>query len=164
MTKISVVVSIRDCGERIIEALESISAQTYPSDNVETIVVDYGSTDMSPALARRFLARHGMRGSVLPIDGDIWAAFDAGWHQVDGQWVQFLKGQDLLAPTHLEVLAKAISEADETVQALAPVGNAFMQTEMQARYVQQGLVAEVFCSSFRRTLGRWVPHSTAKAQ
>ena len=116
MTKISVVVSIRDCGERIIEALESISAQTYPRDNVETIVVDHGSTDMSPALARRFMARHGMQGSVFPIDGDIWAAFDAGWHQVDGQWVQFLKGQDLLAPTHLEVLAKAIAEADEAVQ------------------------------------------------
>jgi glycosyltransferase involved in cell wall biosynthesis len=116
MTKISVVVSIRDCRERIIEALESISAQTYPRDNVETIVVDHGSTDMSPALARRFLAHHGMQGSVLATDGDIWAAFDAGWRQARGEWVQFLKGQDLLAPTHLEVLAKAISEADEAVQ------------------------------------------------
>ena len=27
-----------------------------------------------------------------------------------------------------------------------------------------GSVAEVFCSSFRRTLGRWVPHSSAKAR
>ena len=116
MTKISVVVSIRDCGERIIEALECISGQTYPRDNVETIVVDHGSTDMSPVLARRFLAHHGMQGSVLATDGDIWAAFDAGCHQASGEWVQFLKGQDLLAPTNLEVLAQAISDADEAVQ------------------------------------------------
>jgi len=116
MTKISVVVSIRDCGERIIEALESISAQTYPRDNVETMVVDHGSTDIGPALPRRFLVRHGMQGTVLAIDGDIWAAFDAGWRQASGEWVQFLKGQDLLAPTNLEVLTKAISEADEAVQ------------------------------------------------
>src|SRR5262245_4896413 len=116
MTKISLVVSNRDCGERIIEALESISAQTYPIDDVETIVVDHGSADISPALARRFLARHGMQGSVLTIDGDIWAAFDAGWQQASGEWVQFLKGRDLLAPTNLAVRAKVIAEADEAVQ------------------------------------------------
>ena len=116
MTKISVVISIRDCGERIIEALECISAQTYTRDNIETIVVDHGSADTSAALARRFLARRGMQGSVLATDGDIWAAFDAGWHQASGEWVQFLKGQDLLAPTSLEVLAKAISEMDDSVQ------------------------------------------------
>src|SRR5262249_40668005 len=57
-----------------------------------------------------------MQGSVLATDGDIWAAFDAGWHQANGEWVQFLKGQDLLAPTHLEVLTNAIAEADQTVQ------------------------------------------------
>jgi len=60
MTKISVIVSIRDCGEKIIEALEALASRLTPRDSVETIVVDHGSRDLGPALGRRFLARHGM--------------------------------------------------------------------------------------------------------
>jgi hypothetical protein len=45
--------------------LESIRAQTYPRDRLETIVTADGSGDASAAIARSFLVRHAMQGTVL---------------------------------------------------------------------------------------------------
>jgi glycosyltransferase involved in cell wall biosynthesis len=81
MPKASVVILARNSEAWLIDALESVSAQTCPRDWVETIIVDQGSTDATSALARFFLARHDMRGGLH--------AADPASRRRD--WIQFIK-------------------------------------------------------------------------
>ena len=59
MAKISIVIPVLNARPRISETLESIRQQTYPRDEIETIVVDDGSSEQCVRIARTFLtARH----------------------------------------------------------------------------------------------------------
>ena len=51
---ISVIIPTRDRGESLVECLESLYAQDYPSNLVEIIVVDDGSRDETQKLVRGF--------------------------------------------------------------------------------------------------------------
>jgi glycosyltransferase involved in cell wall biosynthesis len=112
MAKITVVIATRNAAAWITEALESVRAQTYPSGKIETIVVDYGSTDASIPLARWFLERHRMKGAVIATDQPtgIGAALNIGWGAATGDWIQVIKGQSLLAPNKIEVQANLIPQ------------------------------------------------------
>ena len=132
MTKITVVIPTRNSERWVTASLESVRAQTYPRDRIETIVVDDGSTDASTSLARWFLARHGMEGAVLATDQPkgIGAAMNVGWRAATGDWVQFIKGHDLLAPNKIEVQASLIPQLPNNArvicsswQRICPSGN-----------------------------------------
>jgi glycosyltransferase involved in cell wall biosynthesis len=120
MTKVTIVVPTQNSQQWIIETLESVRAQTYPRENIETIVVDDGSNDASAALARWFLERHGMKGAVLVADQTkgIGAALNVGWRAATGDWVQFIKGQDLLAPNKIELQVGLIPQLPEDVRVI----------------------------------------------
>jgi glycosyltransferase involved in cell wall biosynthesis len=59
------------------------------------------------AVARAFLARHGMAGRVIESDRNrgVSAARNAGWQAAKGDWIQFLDADDLLAPAKIELQA-----------------------------------------------------------
>jgi glycosyl transferase family 2 len=120
MTKITVVIATHNSELWITEALESVRAQTYPRDRIETIVVDDGSSDASASLARWFLERHGMEGSVLATDQPkgIGAAMNLGWRAAAGDWIQCVKGQDLLAPNKIEIQANLIPQLPEDTRVI----------------------------------------------
>lgn len=51
---ITVVIPTRDRGESLVECLESLYSQDYPSDRIEVIVINDGSLDETPKLASTF--------------------------------------------------------------------------------------------------------------
>ena len=51
---VSVIIPVRDRAEELSECLASVFAQEYPRELMEVIVVDDGSTDDTPEVARRF--------------------------------------------------------------------------------------------------------------
>src|SRR5262249_33496005 len=65
MTKISVVVSLPDGGERMVEALKALVPRLT---RATTLKPSLWIMARRIALARRFLARHGVQGSFLAID------------------------------------------------------------------------------------------------
>ena len=121
MAKVTVVIATRNAAVWITETLESVRAQTYPSDKIETIVVDYGSTDASVPLARWFLERHRMKGAVIATDQTtgIGAALNTGWRAATGDWVQLIKGQSRLAPNKIEVQASLIPQLPVDVRVVS---------------------------------------------
>ena len=117
MTKISIVIPVFHARPRIGETLESIRQQTYPLDEIEIIVVDDGSSDRCVGVARAFLQRHGMQGTVVVTDGNYGtsASLNRGWQAATGEWIQFLDGDDLLAPNKLDAQIRQASRLPDVI-------------------------------------------------
>src|SRR5207245_11339689 len=62
---ISIIVPTYNEATVIKEKLSNISLSDYPSDRIDVIVVDSGSTDNTADLARDFFAQNRLRGQVV---------------------------------------------------------------------------------------------------
>jgi glycosyltransferase involved in cell wall biosynthesis len=91
---ISVVIPTYNAAAFLVEALESVRAQTRPA--AETIVVDNGSTDASATIAKEAGAR------VLLLDRPgLSAARNTGIRAASQPWIAFLDADDLWHPDKL---------------------------------------------------------------
>ena len=101
--RISVVIPLYNGARFIVEALESVFAQTLPPS--EIIVVDDGSTDAGAELVRRVAA-----GRVLTLlqkpNGGQSSARNLGIRHASGTHVALLDQDDIWYPEHLEALAQ----------------------------------------------------------
>jgi glycosyltransferase involved in cell wall biosynthesis len=100
MPTISVVIPTYDRRALLMEAVESVRAQTFAG--WELLVADDGSTDGS---ADAVEALHDPRIRVLrlPHAGQAAAARNAGVRAARGEWVAFLDSDDVWAPHKLAV-------------------------------------------------------------
>lgn len=99
---ISVVIPVYNAQSWIVETIESVLAQTYPHNLLELIIVDDGSTDSSVDLAETRLQGERVLWQVKRIEnGGPSRARNIGWRVGNGQWVQFLDADDVLAPTKI---------------------------------------------------------------
>jgi glycosyltransferase involved in cell wall biosynthesis len=87
----SIVINNYQYGRFLAQAIESCLAQDYP--NVETIVVDDGSTDESRDVIAEF---HGRLIPVLKSNGGQASAYHAGFSACSGEYVLFLDSDDAL--------------------------------------------------------------------
>jgi hypothetical protein len=117
MTNVSVVISMYNSQDWIEETLKGVLNQTYPAERIETIIVDNASADDSVIVAKAFLTRHGMRGTIIVSEQNrcVSAARNTGWQAARSDWIQFLDADDLLAPNKLEMQAAAIARAADDV-------------------------------------------------
>ena len=102
MELVSVVIPTFNSRAFIIDAIDSVLAQKYPS--IEIIVVDDGSTDNTVAVARQKLQRDAQKFQVLELGTNKGpgAARNAGLRAANGSWVQFLDSDDVLMPCKIE--------------------------------------------------------------
>lgn len=102
---VSVIVPAYQQRRWVVEALDSVFAQTYP--HIEVIVVDDGSDDGTADLVRE---RYGEAVHVLrqTNEGPA-AARNAGLALARGELVQFLDADDRLAPTKIALQVDALA-------------------------------------------------------
>ena len=100
MSKVSIVVYIRDSAEFLSECLASLQMQTM--EDAEFICIDDGSEDASVLLAKAFL-REDTRFKLKRTDGDggIYAAWNAGIAMGTGEYIGFMRSEDWLAGTQV---------------------------------------------------------------
>lgn len=108
----SVIVPVYNRAGSLQEALESVRHQTYRP--IEIVVVDDGSTDRSPEVAREWAATHqddGLKVVVYsqPNQGPG-AARNAGLEMSTGSYIQYLDSDDLLHPDRLSRLVEVFGE------------------------------------------------------
>jgi glycosyltransferase involved in cell wall biosynthesis len=90
----SILIPCRNAAPWLAGCLDSAFAQTWP--RCEVILVDDGSSDESPAIARSYTER-GLRIFPGPARNAA-AARNTALRHASGDWIQFLDADDLLAP------------------------------------------------------------------
>jgi glycosyltransferase involved in cell wall biosynthesis len=93
--------------ERFIEqAIVSALEQDFPNSEREIIVVDDGSTDRTPEIAKKFEPRLRL---LRKENGGQASAFNAGIPECKGEIIAFLDGDDWWAPGKLTTVAGALA-------------------------------------------------------
>ena len=112
--KVSVLIPLYNQERYFRACIRSVSRQTYK--NLEIIIVNDGSTDSSPQMAKDWAA-HDRRVKVIDKqnEGLAFARRD-GYLAASGEYVVFLDSDDMLAPKAIDVmLAYALKEDVELV-------------------------------------------------
>jgi glycosyltransferase involved in cell wall biosynthesis len=107
--KVSVVVTCFNYGHYLRGCLESAFAQTYP--DLEVVLVDDGSTDATPGIARAFPASRPFRYVRQENRGQA-AAKNVGIANSTGDLVAFLDADDLWAPDKLALQVPCFDDPD----------------------------------------------------
>jgi glycosyltransferase involved in cell wall biosynthesis len=117
LPNVSVVIPSYKSSSFLEATLESVVKQTYPRENLEVLVIDDASPDASVEVARRFLAKHSLKSRVIAreVNAGAGASRNVGWRMADGDWIQFLDQDDILATHKIEQQAKIAAQADEKV-------------------------------------------------
>jgi glycosyltransferase involved in cell wall biosynthesis len=95
---VSILIPCRNAAPWLKDCLDSAFAQTWP--RCEIILVDDGSTDASPGIARRFLDR-GLQIISGPARNAA-AARNCAYAHCKGSFIQYLDADDLLDPDKIE--------------------------------------------------------------
>jgi len=104
----SVVVPAYNAQDTLAETLDSLLRQTF--EDWECLVVDDGSTDGTFDLASS-IALDDARIRVIHQDNrGTGGAYNTGVGSACGEWVTICSADDLLAQSHLELMARAIGD------------------------------------------------------
>jgi len=101
---ISVLITAYNYGRFIEEAIDSVLAQDYPTDRIEIVVVDDGSTDDTPVRIQRY----GTKIIYLrKANAGQASALNLGFNQARGEIVSLLDADDYFLPHKLRRVAEA---------------------------------------------------------
>jgi len=96
----------------VVEAVESVLAQTYP--DLEVIVIDDGSTDETPGVIDDLAAGHPDKVRVLHVpNGGPGRAREAGRLVARGEFIQYLDSDDMLCPDKFRDQVRTLREHPE---------------------------------------------------
>lgn len=97
---VSVIVPAYNSAPYLTEAVQSVSAQTYPA--VECIVIDDGSTDHTAGLLTELMALHPHLRVARKAHGGPSAARNMGLRMCSGSFISFLDADDVILPDKIE--------------------------------------------------------------
>lgn len=110
---ISIIVPVYNVESYLTRCVESLLTQSEA--DIEILLVDDGSTDSSGALCDSFAARDHRVRVIHKRNGGLSSARNAGIEAAQGQYIQFLDGDDYLAPNaaqRLMEVASAVGDFD----------------------------------------------------
>lgn len=116
-TLVSVCIIAYNSSDYIIEALESVAAQTY--NNIELIVSDDASSYNTVELCRNWLAAHESRFIrtglvVVEKNTGVTANANRALKQSQGEWIKYFAGDDKLLPNCIEDNMSYVTTHPET--------------------------------------------------
>jgi len=106
---ISVVIPTYNRQSRVVQAIESVLAQTYR--HLEIIVIDDGSTDATEELVRALISKHPAEPRIRYLQQENSgpsAARNTGIREAAGTWIGFLDSDDIWMPDKLQCQVHAI--------------------------------------------------------
>jgi glycosyltransferase involved in cell wall biosynthesis len=122
MPLVTVLVNTYNHERFIAQALSSVLEQDFPAEDIQTIVVDDGSTDSTAEIAGRFTPT--MQYIRKPNGGQV-SAFHAGIAEAGGQIIAFLDGDDWWAKDKLSQVVAAFERYSD----IAAVGHGYFEVD-----------------------------------
>jgi len=107
--KLSVVVPIHNVEPYLADCLDSIVAQTY--SDLEVLLVDDGSTDGSPEIARRYVERRPAWRLIQTENRGLGAARNGGAAEATGDYLAFVDSDDLLPKDAYDTMVSTLAES-----------------------------------------------------
>ena len=132
---VSILIAAYNAQEWIGYTLESAVAQTWPRK--EIIIVDDGSTDKTAEVAQRFTSK-GVT-LVSRKNGGLSAAQNTAYKHSQGDYIQFLDADDLLAPDKIERQLAALKVTDSKRILLSSPWAPFYYRTRNARFVRNSV-------------------------
>lgn len=113
--KVSIIIPIYNVEPYLERCLNSVLAQTWTE--WECILINDGSKDNSPAIARKYVEKDNRFVLISQENRGLSAARNRGIRKSSGMYICFLDSDDFLAPNFLERMLKCIvsNQADVTV-------------------------------------------------
>ncbi|MDD3237528.1 MAG: glycosyltransferase [Candidatus Gastranaerophilales bacterium] len=102
---ISIIIPIYNAGERLRNCIQSVLDQTYK--NFELILVDDGSTDVSPAICDDFSKQDSRIKVIHKINGGLVNARKTGIIAAKGDFIAYVDHDDIIEAEMYEVLMDA---------------------------------------------------------
>jgi glycosyltransferase involved in cell wall biosynthesis len=127
MPRVTILVNTYNHERFIAQALNSVAEQDFPSAEIETIVVDDGSTDATPEIVKRFVP--GVQ-YIRKSNGGQVSALHEGLAHSSGDIIAFLDGDDWWTK---DKISRVVSTLDK-YPSMAAVGHGFYEAD------EQGLV------------------------
>ena len=132
---VSILIPAYNAEESIAETIRSAVAQTWPRK--EIIIVNDGSTDGTEQVARRFASTDVK--VVSTENKDLSAAVNHAYRLSQGDYIQELDSDDLLAPDKIERQLNALRESDSKRTLLSSPWGYFYYRTSHARFVPNSL-------------------------
>jgi glycosyltransferase involved in cell wall biosynthesis len=132
---VSILIPAYNADQWIAETVQSAIGQTWPRK--EIIVVDDGSSDRTAEVARRFISK---KVAVVSTENQgAAAARNYGLQLSQGDYIQWLDADDLLAPDKIERQLAALRDVDSRRILLSSPWAYFYYRTRDARFVRNSL-------------------------
>jgi len=106
--RVSVIVCCYNDGRFLARALESLTRQTLPSDQLELILVNDGSTDDTESVALSFDKKLNLKYVRNDANKGLPASCNAGLERATGEYFIRLDADDLFEPSILEEMSAVL--------------------------------------------------------
>ncbi|MDJ0617252.1 MAG: glycosyltransferase [Calothrix sp. MO_192.B10] len=155
---VSILIPCYNAEKWLTETLESALAQTW--DNTEIILVDDGSTDNSLEVAKKFESR-GVKVISQPNKGAS-TARNVALNACQGDFIQYLDADDLLAPDKIERQIQLLETSDSSYIAAGEWAR-FYTKNTEAQFIPQPLWADMSPVEWLICAweGHWMMHPAA---
>lgn len=112
-TLVSIIMPVFNVEKYVIEAIESVCAQTFPL--WELIIINDGSTDKSGSICDGYAQRDRRIHVFHTANGGVSRARNLGLEHAQGRWITFLDSDDYIRYDFLETLLKYSENMDLVV-------------------------------------------------
>jgi glycosyltransferase involved in cell wall biosynthesis len=155
---VSILIPAYNAEEFIADAIRSAIAQTW--QRKEIIVVDDGSTDRTAEVARKFASKNVT--FVCKQNEGAAATRNHAYELSQGDYIQWLDADDLLAPEKIELQLAALREGDDKWTLLSSSWGQFRYRTEGARFVPTSLWQDLTPVEWiLRKMGRHLSMQTA---
>lgn len=111
--KVSLIIPVYNVEDYLEKCLDTVEQQTYKE--AEIIIVNDGSTDNSPAIIDKYVARNANFKSFTIKNSGLGGARNFGMTKATGDYVIFLDSDDYIAPDCLEKFVAAAQNNDSDI-------------------------------------------------
>ena len=107
-TLVTIIIPLYNIGEFLKYSFKSIQDQSYK--NLEILLIDDGSNDNTLAIAKDFATKDNRVRVIHKENGGVSSARNLGIDIARGEYIAFIDGDDIVAPTYIEQLLNACKD------------------------------------------------------